>query len=79
MFNCLTGIELINVNKQLCLEAAILTTVNAVAKITQESHIKAITSSAEEHIQPAETSIRSNKNKQCYRPEVRSSLSSGLN
>ena len=53
-------------------EATILTTVNVAAKIRQEAHIKA-TNSAEEHIQPAETSIRCNKNNQCYRPEIRSS------
>ena len=78
MFNCLSGQELIHENKQLCQEATVLTTVNAAAKIRQEAHIKA-TNSAEEHTQPAETSIRCNKNNQCSRPEVRSSLSSGLN
>ena len=55
-----------------------MTTVNAAARIRQEAHIKA-TNSAEEHIQPAEASIRCNKNNPCSRPEVRSSLSSGLN
>ena len=78
MFNCPSGLELIHENKQLCQEATILTTVNVAAKIRQEAHIKT-TNSAEEHIQPAETSITCNKNNQCYRPEVRSSLSSGLN
>ena len=78
MFNCLSGIELIHENKHLRQEATFLTTVNVAAKIRQEAHIKA-TNSAEEHIQPAETSIRCNKNNQCYRPEIRSSLSSGLN
>ena len=78
MFNCLSGLELIHENKQLCQEATILTTVYVAAKIRQEEHIKA-TNSAEEHIQPAETSISCNKNNQCYRPEVRWSLSSGLN
>ena len=54
----------------------IFTAVNVAAKIRQEANIKA-TNSAEEHIQPAETSI--NKNNLCHRPKVRSSLSSGLN
>ena len=78
MFNCLSGLDLIHENKQLCQEATILTTVNVAVKIRQEAHIKA-TNSAEEHLQSAETSISCNKNNQCYRPEVRSSLSSGLN
>ena len=56
----------------------IFTAVNVAAKIRQEANTKA-TNSAEEHIQPAETSISCNKNNQCYRPEVRWSLSSGLN
>ena len=78
MFNCLSGQELIRENKQLCQMATVLTTVNAAAKIRQEAHIKA-TNSAEEHSQPAETSIRCSRNNQCSEPEVRSSLSSGLN
>ena len=41
MFNCLSGLELIHENKQLCHEATILTTVNVAAKIRQEAHIKA--------------------------------------
>ena len=72
------GPELIHENKQLCQETTVLTTVNAAAKIRQGAHIKA-TNSAEEHIQTAETSVSCNKNNQCYRQKVRSSLSSGLN
>ena len=72
------GPELIHENKQLCQDATVLTTVNAAAKIRQGAHITA-TNSTEEHIQPAETSIRCNKNNQCYTQKVRSSLSSGLN
>ena len=56
----------------------IFTAVNVAAKIRQEANIKA-TNSAEEHIQPAETSITCDKINPCHRPEVRSSLSSGLN
>ena len=71
MFNCLSRLELIQENKQLCQDATVLTTVSAAAKTRQGAHIKA-TNSAEEHFQTAEASVSCNKNNQCYRQKVRS-------